>query len=59
MSNGTTHRLAAAVAVGTVHYYARIFAEFDDAAFPVAPVMQRLEPQPSLLRLPANYYHQW
>lgn len=48
-----------ALLIITAHYYSRMLSEFDDAPFHVPPVMQRLEPLPSLLRLPSNYYHQW
>ena len=48
-----------ALLIITALYYSRLLSESDDAPFHVAPVMQRLEPKASLLRLPSNYYHQW
>jgi hypothetical protein len=48
-----------ALLIVTAHYYSLTLASSADTVFPAPPIMHRLEPMPSLLKLPSNYYHEW
>lgn len=48
-----------ALLIMTCHYYSRALADPAPSVFPSTPVMLKLEPQSSLLRLSGNHYHEW
>lgn len=48
-----------ALLIVTTHYYSRTLASPTDTVSSATPLMQRLEPQTSLLTLPKSYYHEW
>lgn len=48
-----------ALLILTAYYYSHALASSTNTEFHATPVMQQLEPQPSLLTLPSSFYHQW